>query len=367
MLSEINQCHIGDCREILRSLPEQIAQCCVTSPPYFGLRDYGMPGQLGQEKTPEEYVENMVQVLQGVRRVLRDDGTLWLNLGDSYSTGSGGANGGTASTLDGKTRGATWQAGNKGRNQLPGIPPKNLLLIPSRVALALQADGWYLRSDIVWHKPNPMPESVTDRPTRSHEFIFLLSKSERYFYDAAAIREPAEFRTDARPFGNAGGNRHGDEERVYKPHHDSTEARKARAREGIKSNPTESKNGIRPPSMYRADKQRGHTRRHAGFNDRWDGMSKTEQAEMGRNKRDVWTVATVPYEGAHFAVFPPDLIKPCILAGTRGGDTVLDPFFGSGTTGEVAQALGRNWIGCELNPAYGKLQAQRTAQTGMVL
>ena len=356
MLHEINTCHIGDCREILRSLPEKIAQCCVTSPPYFGLRDYGMPGQLGQEKTPEEYVENMVQVFAGVRRILKDDGTLWLNLGDSYN-GSGAKSVQINSPKQMTSRGATMQRGT----DVLGLKPKNLLMIPARVALALQADGWYLRSDIVWQKPNPMPESVLDRPTRSHEFIFLFSKSERYFYDAAAIREPAEFRTDARPFGNAGGNRHGDEERVYKPHHDSTEARKARASEASKRNPTATVNGIRP------DKQRGHTRRHAGFNDRWDGMSKIEQAEMGRNKRDVWTVATVPYEGAHFAVFPPELIKPCILAGTRPGDTVLDPFFGSGTTGEVAQAMGRNWIGCELNPSYSKLQAARTAQTGMVL
>lgn len=269
-------------------------QTCVTSPPYFGLRDYGHEGQLGLESTPDEYVANMVEVFRCVRDLLAEDGTLWLNLGDSYA------------------------------------PSKQLLGIPWRVAFALQADGWYLRQDIIWSKPNPMPESVTDRCTKAHEYIFMLSKSARYYYDQGAIKEPAIY---------SGLN--GRDESGYKD---------AQAFSG---------------KHAKEDKQRGHGRRHAGFNDRWDAMGKEEQCSGLRNKRSVWTVATKPYSGAHFATFPPDLIEPCILAGAPAGGVVLDPFFGSGTTGQVCQALGRRWIGCELNPAYEDLQIARTSQSGM--
>lgn len=327
-----NTCTFGDCRETMRGWPDGIAQMCVTSPPYLGLRDYGVLGQLGHEKTPEEYTENMVEVFREVKRLLKEDGTLWLNLGDSFAStlkGSSGINSKQLSNVGGFYS-AKFDLSDS------NLKLKDLIGIPWRVAFALQADGWYLRSDIIWHKPNPMPESVLDRPTRSHEYIFLLSKSEKYFYDAAAIREPAQ--------------------------DPSGEARKARAKVGQKSNPTDERNGTRPLT----DKQRGHSPRHAGFNARWDKMSKEEQQEMGRNKRDVWSIATSPYDGAHFATLPPDLIKPCILAGSRPGDTVLDPFFGSGTTGEVSQLLGRNWLGCELNPEYWKLQEKRTVQLGMV-
>lgn len=298
-------------------------QTCVTSPPYYGLRDYGHEGQLGLEPTPEEYTANMVEVFRCVRDLLADDGTLWLNLGDSY-VGSAN-NGGTHS----KTMQGTQAATGSSLKAKPG-KPKDLIGIPWRVAFALQADGWYLRQDIIWSKPNPMPESVIDRCTKAHEYIFMLSKSARYYYDQGAIKEPAIY---------AGIT--GMDESGYK---DAQSFSGKHAKE---------------------DKQRGHGRRHAGFNDRWDAMSKEEQSSGLRNKRSVWTVATKPYSGAHFATFPTDLIEPCILAGAPAGGIVLDPFFGSGTTGQVCQALGRQWIGCELNPAYEDLQIERTRQTGM--
>ncbi len=267
----------GDCRTALRDMPSESVNCCVTSPPYWGLRDYGHADQIGQEKTPQEFVETMRQVFSEVRRVLRKDGTCWLNLGDSYSTGSSGQN-----FLDPKGErpggGRLKEAGgygHTGRKKIPGLKSKDLIGIPWRVALALQADGWWLRSDIIWAKPNSMPESVTDRPTRSHEYLFLLTKSERYHYDHEAIKEPM-----------AGG----------------------------------------------------------------DGL---------RNKRDVWTMPTASYSDAHFATYPPDLIKPCILAGCPVGGTVLDPFGGSGTTGMVALELGRKAILIELNPEYAKLAEGR--------
>jgi DNA modification methylase len=293
----MNKVFFGDCRESMRDLISQgvKVQACVTSPPYFGLRDYGHPGQIGLEETPAEFVANLVEVFRLVRDLLADDGTLWLNLGDSY-----------------------------GRD-------KQLLGIPWRVAFALQADGWWLRQDIIWSKPNPMPESVSDRCTKSHEYIFMLTKSARYYYDNEAIKEPAIY-----------SGLEGQDDSGFKD---------AKAFSGKHAKP---------------DKQRGHSRRHAGFNERWDAMGKEEQCGGMRNKRSVWSVATRPYSGAHFATFPPALIEPCILAGSRPGDIVLDPFYGSGTTGQVSQALGRQWIGCELNPAYEPLQQARTAQSSMV-
>lgn len=259
-----------------------------------------MPDQLGQESTPEEFVQNMVKVFREVKRVLREDGTLWLNLGDSYLS-------------------------NK---QLGGIP--------WRVAFALQADGWILRQDIIWSKPNPMPESVTDRPTKAHEYIFLLSKNQKYHYDHEAIREQMAQSSIARLSQDI-------------------ENQKGSSRVPGKTN------GAMKAVSAKPDKQRGHSRRHAGFNDRWDSMSKEEQAANGRNKRSVWEVSTKPYKEAHFATYPPDLIVPCIKAGCPAGGVVLDPFFGSGTTGEVAERLGRNWVGCELNPAYKALAEKRTS------
>jgi len=337
--------HIGDALTILKTLPNQSVNCCVTSPPYWGLRDYGVDGQIGLERTPEEYVSQLVAVFAEVRRVLRDDGTLWLNLGDSYNAYNG-------------NRGDSKGVQKNAHEIMPDPPggyglscktlkPKDLVGIPWRLAFALQADGWYLRQDIIWHKPNPMPESVTDRCTKAHEYIFMLAKRPRYYYDAEAIKEPAIYFDDDR---------------------------KSRAAECHKSMPTGERNGIRP--LYKdalsydgkhSDKQRGHGRRHAGFNDRWDAMNKKGQCSSMRNKRSVWTVPTHGFKEAHFATFPEKLIVPCILAGCPEGGTVLDPFFGAGTVGVVAKKCNRKYIGIELNPKYAKMAQDRIDNIGDML
>jgi len=297
----------GDCREKLKELGPESIQMCVTSPPYWGLRDYGHDDQLGLEETPEEYTANMVEVFRQVKRVLRDDGTLWLNLGDSYANaGSDGSCGKTAKV--GNTKSGQQKTTNK---LVSGLKQKDLIGIPWRVAFALQADGWYLRQDIIWHKPNPMPESVTDRCTKAHEYIFLMSKSEQYFYDADAIGEPCNYPNQ----GKWGGDNKG---------YDGDNTMKARNLLAFQSGET-------------------------------------------RNKRSVWTVNTKGYKEAHFAVFPQELIEPCIQAGSKVGDVVLDPFFGSGTTGEVAEMFGRNYVGIELNEDYKSLQQKRCAQMGLGL
>jgi len=312
----INTCIVGDNRDVLPTLESGSVQCCVTSPPYWGLRDYGMGAQLGLESTPEEYVANMVQVFREVKRVLRDDGTLWLNLASSYY---GGGWKGSKTDTSGTKQGTN--AGTLAGKNMNADPPhdlyksKDLVPIPWLVAMALQADGWYLRQDIIWHKPNPMPESVTDRCTKSHEYIFLLSKSARYYFDADAIAEPMAESSIPR---------------MNYPRH--------------------------------GDNNKGNSGEYAITSKQY---SESEKNAM-RNKRSVWTVTTKPFSGAHFATFPPDLIEPCILAGSKPGDTVLDPFGGSGTTGMVAEKLGRNWVLIELNPEYEKLSRDRTAQTGMV-
>lgn len=283
---------VGDCREMLRTLPAGAAQCCITSPPYWGLRDYDHRGQLGLESTPDEYVARLVEAFREVRRVLADDGTLWLNLGDSYASQPSWGRG-SGSTLEGRKQGHEGGA-SPNRARLPGLKPKDLVGIPWRVAFALQADGWWLRQDIIWHKPNPMPESVTDRCTKAHEYLFLLSKSERYFFDAKDFREPASA-------GHAG-------------------------------------------SRFDTGKTRAAKTNHVQNGERSDDGT--------RNKRSVWTIATRPYSGAHFAVMPPDLVEPCVLAGSRVGDTVLDPFGGSGTVAMVAARFGRDSTLCELNANY---------------
>jgi site-specific DNA-methyltransferase (adenine-specific) len=347
---------IGDVRSELSKLESDSVQCCVTSPPYWGLRDYGVEGQIGLEKTPQDYVRVMVEVFEEVHRVLKPDGTCWINLGDSYCSTAPGTMGDKlnqrgilAGVSDRRAEGS-----RKVRPQTPaGLKPKDLVGIPWRVAFALQEAGWWLRSDIIWAKANCMPESVTDRPTRSHEYLFLLTKNSRYYYDAEAIKEPCIYDVDGT----------------------GTTARKACASANLKSHPSAERAGIRPAGFKdaekfngkdaekfngkHADKQRGHSRRHDGFNDRWDKMEREGQCTGMRNKRDVWTVAPANYPEAHFATFPPDLIKPCILAGSRPGDVVLDPFGGSGTTGQVALELGRKAILIELNPVYAKLIEKR--------
>lgn len=316
---------VGDALAQLRTLPGASVQCCITSPPYYGLRDYGAEGQIGLEPTPAEYVGRLVAVFREVRRVLVDTGTLWLNLGDSYS---GSGKGGEDPTIGERNLGGL----SYPKMVRGGAKPKDLLGIPWLVAFGLRADGWWLRSDIIWAKSNPMPESVTDRPTRSHEYVFLLSKSERYYYDAAAIRETARATTS----------------------HDATGP-------GYEAPGQAPQTGTRRP-----DKQRGHGRRHAGFDDRWDAMPKAVQQSFGRNKRDVWTVATEPYPEAHWAVMPEALVEPMVMAGCPAGGVVLDPFAGSGTTLAVAMRLGRHAIGVELNPAYVALIQRRAAQPGFV-
>lgn len=288
-------------------------QTCVTSPPYFGLRDYGHPGQIGLEQTPEQYIAAMVEVFRCVRDVLADDGTLWLNIGDSYARAGGWSDN---HGLDGVPRGESGRAitgisanGGKSQKLAAGCKPKDLIGIPWMLAFALRADGWYLRQDIIWHKPNPMPESVRDRCTKAHEYIFLLSKSDRYFFDSEAMQETATGR-----------------------------------------DPGNKKHKYQDGAIY-GTPQRQHVQ---------SGIATVGPRET-RNRRSVWTVASRPYKGAHFATFPPALIEPCILAGSEPGDIVLDPFMGSGTTAQVALQHGRQYLGCELNPDYADLQEQRVA------
>ena len=335
----------GDVREVLETLPERSIQTVVTSPPYWGLRDYGtaawdggdpacdhtprpsggpsmlegasqrgrsdtracgcgavrIDSQIGLEPTPEEYVATMVEVFAQVRRVLRDDGTVWLNLGDSYASGPViGFNGGKGQHV-----------GAKFDKRPPGLKVKDLVGIPWRVAFALQADGWYLRSDIIWAKPNPMPESVIDRPTKAHEYVFLLSKSARYFYDADAVREPAEY-----------GRR----------------------------------------SAFRSTSYEDHLAHANGLERREPVTNGGSNPEVGRNLRSVWNIPTEPFPEAHFATFPKALVEPCVKAGSKPGDIVLDPFAGSGTTGVVALRLGRSFVGIELSPAYAEM-ARRSLET----
>ncbi len=409
----------GDCRNLLKALPTASVHCCVTSPPYWGLRDYGRAGQLGQEQTPEQFVEALLSVFADVRRVLRDDATLWLNLGDSYASGwpcNRRNQIGNGSLPNGRRTARPARLG-------PGLKEKDLVGIPWRVALALQADGWFLRSDIIWHKPNVMPESVTDRPTKAHEYLFLFSKSKRYYYDAEAIKEPASLDST---------------NRLLRGISDSHKYANGATEQKVQA--------ILRPRENRMDKQRWHSRRHAGFNGRWDAMTKAQQSSGMRNKRTVWLVSTQPYKGAHFATYPPNLIAPCILAGTSargccrdcgapwrritrkgaalegwkkhcGADSsgsyhgratkefsaagvqdastlkaqilagmrevrtvgwqpsctceagepvpcmVLDPFAGSGTTGQVALELGRQAVLIELNPDYVKLIQERCTST----
>ena len=310
----------GDCRESLSQIKPGSVQTCITSPPYFGLRDYGHDEQLGLEQTPDEYVANMVEVFRGVRDALADDGTLWLNIGDSYF---------------GTGKGPTPPTGMHGANGTPYpvkgvythdvLKPKDLIGIPWRLAFALQADGWWLRQDIIWAKPNPMPESITDRCTKSHEYLFLLTKRARYYYDHDAVKEPA----------------------VATNFHDYTGT-------SYQAPGQSSQTGNRKSPRFGGDK----------YGDSDDPKYATKsgneyQFDGTRNKRDVWTIPSKPFRGAHFAVMPEALVEPCILAGSRPGDTVLDPFAGSGTVGVVAKRHARRFIGCELNPEYASMAEMR--------
>ena len=299
----VNKILFGDCRETLKTIDTK-ARMCVTSPPYYGLRNYGGEDkQIGMEQTPEEYIEQLVDVFRSVRDVLTDDGTLWLNIGDTYYNYR--SDGNYPKQTVSRTKQDLPDFSPVRGNKLHNLKSKDLIGIPWMLAFALRADGWWLRQDIIWNKPNPMPESVKDRCTKSHEYIFLLSKSKNYYYDNEAIKEPVkqDWGTRDRTKG--------------KYHNKGT--------------------GLQPHS----------------------GLTKSYTT---KNKRSVWTVTNKPYKGAHFAVYPPDLIEPCIKAGSEEGDVVLDPFMGSGTTAVVSKSLGRHYIGCELNEDYGKLIQKRLSE-----
>ena len=370
----------GDCLQRLRELPDESVHCCVTSPPYWGLRDYGVAGQMGLEATLGEHMDGMVALFREVRRVLRKDGTCWVNYGDAYASAPNGRSAADTKAAGNDDRtfrdkpistvgpiydpnhekgsrvGASGNKGNsaadhRGRVVAEGVlKPKDRMMMPARLAIALQEDGWWLRDEIIWHKPNPMPSSVKDRTTPAHEMIYLLSKSSKYYFDQEAIKEPASENTHAR---KAGANSRINVDRVPRPR---------------KSN----------KQQATADASNASTKRTmGGFNERWDAKErKIAEAGSGiknnssfqkavedivpfRNKRSVWTVAPKAFTEAHFATFPPALIEPCILAGAPEGGTVLDPFFGAGTTGLVCQQLKRNCIGIELNPEYVKIAQKR--------
>ena len=301
----------GDSLEMLKTIPSSTVDCCITSPPYYALRDYGVDGQIGLEETPEEYVQKLVAVFRQVKRVLKDDGTLWVNVGDSYATGTRADRQQSKNPGVGANR-IEAQNGVARIGTPAGCKTKDLIGIPWMLAFALREDGWYLRQDIIWHKPNPMPESVRDRCTKSHEYIFLLSKSRKYYYDYKAIQEPT----------------------------------------------TTYDSNIRNRDIGKMNKTPGHTH----MNGLKHNMYKV------RNKRDVWSVPVRPFKGAHFATFPEELIKPCVLAGSKENGTVLDPFFGSGTTGVVATKFNRDFIGIELNSDYIGIAKRRleSVQTEMV-
>jgi len=355
----------GDCIEVMKTLPEKSVNCCVTSPPYWGLRDYGVDGQLGLEKTPEEYVENIVKVFREVRRVLRDDGTVWLNLGDSYASG-----GRTEYDPDPKlpSRGGAHRNRSTATN---GLKPKDLVGIPWRVAFALQADGWYLRSDIIWEKGNCMPESVQDRPTRCHEYIFLLSKSPHYYYDCDAIKVPASADTHARySRGRSDTHKHADGgpggqtiARSFAHMEDKTVV----VPDSYKGSVPGRKGG--PGQERRSERARGVHPKAAdpgqGIKANTSFCEAVRDVVSMRNKRSVWHVNSKGFSEAHFATFPPELIRPCILAGCPIAGTVLDPFGGSGTTGEVSEEEGRNSLLIELNPEYIGMAKRRTQQQGL--
>lgn len=337
---------IGDCIEHMRQLPAQSVHCCVTSPPYYGLRDYGVDGQIGLEPTPEEFIQKLVAVFREVRRVLRDDGTLWVNIGDSYAA-NGIPGKSNLADLGQKYRGGGLKRDTieKPRKHLTGnLKQKDLLGIPWMLAFALRADGWYLRQDIIWNKPNAMPESVRDRCTKAHEYMFLLSKSKRYYFDHEAIKEPANLTGK----GNANSFRGG----AYV--NNSTFDNSAGGNRTVTGNTRSRRDSFKREGSKREQQIPGQnygTHRNERNESAWDLST--------RNKRSVWNVATRGYKEAHFATFPPALIEPCILAGSPVGGTVLDPFGGSGTTAGVALANGRNAILCELNNEYAELMPSR--------
>lgn len=405
---------IGDCREQLRTLEAGSVQTCITSPPYWGLRDYGVDGQIGLEGSPTAFIAELVDVFREVRRVLRDDGTLWMNLGDTYAGSRSGPDSPGTSTLGGSRHNQNAaKDGKKAARKLidshrrdgapvprsdvvvHGLRPKQLIGIPWRVALALQDDGWYLRQDIIWAKPNPMPESIRDRCTKSHEYLFLLAKSERYYFDQDAIREPCSPNTHARMSQNIasqnGSTRAngGDERPMYAGGRAKSPAGWDRS-VGDGDHAGVPGGRYPPPIGKRTQEARAAAGKLNGvgwgYADGEKAKPRTRAADMvdakvsarmgrgpgwressaipeSRNKRSVWTIPTQACSEAHFATFPEALVEPCILAGSRPGDLVLDPFMGAGTTAVVAERLGRRWVGCELNPEYAAIAERRIGNT----
>lgn len=357
---------VGDCRNLLEAMPDESVNCVVTSPPYWGLRDYGVVGQIGMERTLGEHLEILVGVFNEVRRVLRKDGTCWVNYGDCYATTPNGrgavdakAAGGDDRTFRDKpfsTIGPIIQHEERHANRGTGkegyrpvstgrvvagglLKAKDLCMVANRLAIALQDSGWWVRSEIIWSKPNPMPESVTDRPACQHEKIFMLTKSQKYWYDAEAVR---------RPMAEVSVSRLGQDLENQKG--------SARANGGKKTNG-------KMKAVGKVDKQRGHSRRHAGFIARWDAVPKDEQTASA-HLRNVWTIPTAAFSEAHFATFPPALVEPCVKAGCPTGGIVLDPFGGAGTVGLVADRLGRDALMFELNPAYAEIARKRLLNDG---
>ena len=398
MTQWLNKVHFCDCLETLRRMPDGIVNTCVTSPPYFGLRDYGHPGQIGLEETPEQFIAKLVEVFREVRRVLRDDGTCWVNMGDTYAGNRGSTTSNNRGLVDSRRRDNTPVPRSDGRCE--GYKPKDLIGVPWMLATALRAGfstcsccgierrtdlwpvhnghrvcmecaferreskvvlsepGWYLRQDIIWSKPNPMPESVRDRCTKAHEYLFLLSKSERYYFDADSIAEPLGLSSVARLAQDVEAQAGSD--RVPRKTNGPMKAVGGRRAAGNKTH--------KQQAAYEAGDERLRTKAGlVGFAERERAKVEAGDLDGTRNRRSVWTVSTKPYSGAHFATFPEDLIEPCILAGAPPGGVVLDPFMGSGTTAAVATRLGRQWIGCELNPDYGPLQRERLAGQTMGL
>lgn len=330
----------GDCRTVLKTILSDQVHCVVTSPPYWGLRNYGIAAQIGLEPSPQAYVKELVEVFREVRRVLRPDGTLWLNMGDSYVAGGRGGGGLFAADRPG-WEGMPMEFGKK--CGIPGLKSKDLVGIPWHVAFALQEDGWYLRQDIIWAKPNPMPESIRDRCTKSHEYLFLLAKFEQYYFNQEAIKEPAVStgRATKMPDGwDTGAGGHGSFHR--------------QGREKGKTAVGRASGNVTP--KYTTEYDQSETEEHrtkAGL------LKISDRAYETRIKRSVWTIATKPFKEAHFATFPPALVEPCVLAGCPPGGIVLDPFAGAGTTGLVANGLGRHFVGVELNPEYAAMAERR--------
>ena len=333
----IRTIYTGNSLDVLKTLPNQSVQMCVTSPPYYGLRDYGMDEQIGLEQTPQEYIDNLVAVFREVRRVLKDDGTLWVNIGDSYcGTGDKG------DYKDPKYADGRNGQGVSRNKDVVGCKHKDLIGIPWMLAFALRNDGWYLRQDIIWHKPNPMPESVTDRCTKAHEYIFLLSKQPRYYFDNVAIQEEAnpEYLSRYNYIFNAG-----------------------KVQEHFRPNGATNTMGMKTPPTKHKNLQENGQRNHTMHERRADGLP--DDVYLVKNKRDVWSIVAKPFKGAHFATFPEALVEPCILAGSRKGDTVLDPFNGAATTGVVCLKNDREYIGIELNPQYVEISEKRLYATEM--